>query len=175
MNRTLGRVHAPSMLGVLTQPPQQGVHGSHGSASMNSHVRHSLTCCAQATAGDVITDSSFTLGTAWWRYESLWLPLLCAWDPARDEAPPAAPLDVALVWLAHLSRPAEYAKVRCASLLKCMRTVRHAHARAAAASPVPVFYAASLKARSAQLRLAVLRLTRHCSLSSAVLVAARHH
>ncbi len=66
---------------------------------------------AQATAGDVLIDAGYTRRTGWLRYEALWLPLLAAWDPARDEVPLAAPLDVAVVWLAHLSRPAEYAQV----------------------------------------------------------------
>jgi hypothetical protein len=64
----------------------------------------------QATAGDVVVDAQFVRVAAWSRYEAMWLPLLCAWD-GRDEMPLAAPLDVAIVWLAHLSRPGEYAQV----------------------------------------------------------------
>ena len=41
--------------------------------------------------------------SAWRRYESLWLPLMGAYKPVDTKAPLAAPADVAMVWLAHLS------------------------------------------------------------------------
>ena len=84
---------------------------------MSACWAHEATCSGsddalpQATAGNVVIDARFTRLNGGVRYESLWLPLLSAWDPARDEVPPAAPVDIAVVWLAHLSRPGEYARV----------------------------------------------------------------
>ena len=79
--------------------------------------------CPQATAGEVIVDARFVATTAWARYEAMWLPLLCAWDARPDEPALAAPLDVAIVWLAHLSRPSSYAQVPppCRSKPGCTR------------------------------------------------------
>ena len=96
----------PSLRGCYHTRCRQGVIRCLAGVPDRYHVS-----AVKATAGDVVIDGRFTLATAWARYEAMWLPLLCAWDAARDETPPAAPLDAAVVWLAHLSRPAQYAQV----------------------------------------------------------------